>query len=351
MADYWAPFAKRHPVALRDSQKNTITPVGLVLHTAVSNRELVVPTGLTRWHFYVYKDGTTTQFFPVNHMAAAQLDGNEWSYGEGWEGFVSVETWDGAGTAVWPNYRSAPDSGPAWTPQQVEALARIAAWLHTEHGIPLVKANAARDRAGVEARGIGYHRQFQNTAPHEWTSSHACPGSRRIAQVPTVIARAQALAGDGTTTAPKEDDDMKLSDQMDVPQWLIDRFPDDKGMADGKMSIQTALASGYAHARTARQEVADLDRYVHDAYTDLLKNLKQTQTMVRRLEAIIASQQPTDPPATTEETTYTIQSGDTLAAIAAAHGVSVVAIAERNNLSHPDRIFPGQIIIIPGRDT
>lgn len=204
MATYWAPFAARHPVALRDSQTNTIRPVGLVLHTAVSDRPLVVPTGTTRWHFYCARDGKLTQFFPVNHMAAAQLDGNEWQADGEWRGFVSVETWDGAGTSVWPNYNSAPDSGPPWNGDQITSLVKLAAWLHTEHDVPLVKAT------GPRGTGIGYHRQFRNTSPYEWTSTHACPGSKRIAQVPGIITAARELVApkpqpEPAPTIPPED--------------------------------------------------------------------------------------------------------------------------------------------------
>jgi len=47
------------------------------------------------------------------------------------------------------------------------------------------------------------------------------------------------------------------------------------------------------------------------------------------------------------ETTYTVQSGDTLRAIAERFGSSIEAIAERNNISDPDLIFEGQILQIP----
>lgn len=46
---------------------------------------------------------------------------------------------------------------------------------------------------------------------------------------------------------------------------------------------------------------------------------------------------------------YTVQRGDTLSAIGAQHGVSWQAIAEANNLSNPNLIFPGQTLSIPGR--
>ena len=131
---------------------------------------------------------------------------------------------------------------------------------------------------------------------------------------------------------------MDLSDQMRVPQWLIDRFPEDKGMADGKMSVQTALASGYAHSRTARAEIAEL-RARMDA---------MAVTLAAIHEAVGGPSEPPAPePGGSDQQTYTVQPGDTLAAIAGRFAVTVEELAEANNLSDPDRIFPGQVLTIP----
>ncbi len=53
---------------------------------------------------------------------------------------------------------------------------------------------------------------------------------------------------------------------------------------------------------------------------------------------------PTVPPGTT---TYVVQSGDTLSAIARRFGTTVNAIVQANNLPNPNLIFPGQVLIIP----
>ena len=44
---------------------------------------------------------------------------------------------------------------------------------------------------------------------------------------------------------------------------------------------------------------------------------------------------------------YVIQPGDTLAAVAARSGVSVDRLLEVNDLPHPDRLVPGQAVLIP----
>jgi len=51
--------------------------------------------------------------------------------------------------------------------------------------------------------------------------------------------------------------------------------------------------------------------------------------------------------ATAAATTYTVQPGDTLSAIAAQYGSSVAAIAAANGIADPNLIFAGQVLTIP----
>lgn len=48
-----------------------------------------------------------------------------------------------------------------------------------------------------------------------------------------------------------------------------------------------------------------------------------------------------------DATTYVVQPGDSLRAIAAQYGVTIGAIVRANNLANPDVIYPGQQLIIP----
>jgi LysM repeat protein len=48
-------------------------------------------------------------------------------------------------------------------------------------------------------------------------------------------------------------------------------------------------------------------------------------------------------------TTYTLEPGDTLGAIAREHGVSVAALAKANAIPDPNRVYAGQVLQIPGR--
>jgi len=52
---------------------------------------------------------------------------------------------------------------------------------------------------------------------------------------------------------------------------------------------------------------------------------------------------------TPTETTYVVKAGDTLWQIGMRYGVSAQAIADRNMLANPDRIYPGQTLIIPAK--
>lgn len=48
---------------------------------------------------------------------------------------------------------------------------------------------------------------------------------------------------------------------------------------------------------------------------------------------------------------YTVKPGDTLAKIAAAHGVSTSALIQANGIANPDMIRTGQVLTIPGSQT
>lgn len=50
----------------------------------------------------------------------------------------------------------------------------------------------------------------------------------------------------------------------------------------------------------------------------------------------------------TSETIYTVVSGDTLSGIASKYGTTYQKLAEYNNISNPNKIYPGQQIKIPG---
>ena len=53
----------------------------------------------------------------------------------------------------------------------------------------------------------------------------------------------------------------------------------------------------------------------------------------------------------TAANTYVVKSGDTLTAIAARLGVELAALIRENGITDPNRIFPGHVLKIPGKDS
>jgi LysM repeat protein len=52
-------------------------------------------------------------------------------------------------------------------------------------------------------------------------------------------------------------------------------------------------------------------------------------------------------PSSGQSRTYVIQRGDTLLSIARRFGLTVKQLQDANNISNPDRIYPGQTLVIP----
>jgi hypothetical protein len=135
----------------------------------------------TNSHFGVGGDGTIYQWVDTAYRSGANYNGNYH--------IVSVETADmGAPFGPWGG-----TDVPAWTAAQIDALGRIARWVHDTHGIPLTQIPDAKPGR----RGVGYHRLgvpgYMVAGAEQWSTAQGkvCPGDRRISQVPQVIARAQ----------------------------------------------------------------------------------------------------------------------------------------------------------------
>lgn len=156
--------------------------------------------GGTESHFGTGHDGEIVQWQDTERVAEANLNGN-------WH-IISIENADrGTGFPAWDVNN--PAKIPAFTPQQVEANARIVAWACKKYNIPCVLIPDSKPGR----RGIGYHRQgcdgnFSNgrvPGGELWSSAFGkvCPGDKRIAQIPQIIARAnQLLKAPVTPTAP-----------------------------------------------------------------------------------------------------------------------------------------------------
>ena len=120
-------------------------------------------------HFQAGKDGTLYQYIDTSFTAWCQGDGNAQ--------YLSIETEGQAGE-------------PA-TPQQVQSIGELLAWLHTTHSIPLQLA----DKPGQH--GFGWHGMGAANGAN-W--GHAlCPGVRKDQRnAMLMIARALGPLGSGT---------------------------------------------------------------------------------------------------------------------------------------------------------
>lgn len=81
----------------------------------------------------------------------------------------------------------------------------------------------------------------------------------------------------------------------------------------------------------------DLDRFSEEIFLDETSEVPATENPTGTIN--------------TETITYTVQRGDTLWAIARRYGTTVGEIAEINNISNPNLIYPGQELRIPTNST
>ncbi|MDQ3663099.1 MAG: N-acetylmuramoyl-L-alanine amidase [Actinomycetota bacterium] len=188
------PGATWRPLAADPShQALMIRHDGIVLHTMAGSlagtEAMFLQSGFTgtESHFGVGADGTILQWVDTSRRADANLNGT-------WR-LLSVETADTG--PPFPSWSAS--NVPAWTEAQLDAIAGIVAWAAKEHDFPIKAMRSSR--AGE--RGVGWHRlgiePWRVDGGEAWSEStgKACPGDRRIAQVPEVIRRAKAIAGGG----------------------------------------------------------------------------------------------------------------------------------------------------------
>ena len=161
------------------------------LHTIVGNPPAHAA------HFSTRADGHIYQSRDTRFQSGANYQGNH--------RVIAIESDD-----LGPEYGEwgrDPKRVPAYTDPQIEAIAKILAWCHRTHNIPLEQCPDSRPGS----RGIAYHRQGIDGnfyaegyayggrlyGGEVWTKSagKACPGDKRIAQQPRIIKRARQLAG------------------------------------------------------------------------------------------------------------------------------------------------------------
>jgi len=254
----WYPGATKMELQPESDAQPAIKPTQFIVHS------IVAPWSARRtyeyWrdstnlesHFGIDYQGAVGQYIGTETRADANAGANRRADGTG---AVSAET------------ASNTSASDPWNDKQVEELIKLGVWLHQKHGIPLRICRSHSDP------GFGYHSMF----PQWSTSGTACPGKARIKQFkevvfPGIVARAKGATtpstGTATPSAPK-DTGMQMNDQITLPDWVPDTWPDDKGLADKKIAVSTALGSGYGHVRRARENTEELLRQVEALRTEV----------------------------------------------------------------------------------
>lgn len=180
--------------------KRTTAKTRVILHVADSVAASLYgwmsnPTARASCHLYVDRSGRIEQYVDTDHIS--------WTSGEGNYNSIGVETQGKAdGT---------------WTDAQRDALARIIAWAHQVHGVPLRLMESSRS----SEHGVGWHRlgvdgrwfpdlpsmlagRTQRGGGEKWSSAtgKTCPGDDRIPQIPGILDAAKALVEPAPKSTP-----------------------------------------------------------------------------------------------------------------------------------------------------
>lgn len=162
------------------------------IHTIVGYQE-----GGNAAHFTTGAEGKIVQARDTNNCSAANLNGNYH--------VIAIENEDmGPAYGNWNTNDG--HAVPGFTADQKEAIAKIIAWCHQVHDIPISLIPDSKPGR----RGVAYHRQGitgdysaydfpgRISGGEVWSSHEGkvCPGDRRIRQlINEIIPRARALAG------------------------------------------------------------------------------------------------------------------------------------------------------------
>ncbi|GAA3967483.1 hypothetical protein GCM10022384_18670 [Streptomyces marokkonensis] len=172
----WYPGAVKMELQPESDAQAAIRPTQFIVHSIVApwtarrTYEYWRDSTNLESHFGIGYAGDIAQYIGTETRADANAGANR--RGDG-TGAVSIET------------ASNTKASDAWTPEQIEQLVLLGAWLHRHHGIPLRICRSHDDP------GFGYHSMFR-----QWsTSGTACPGNARIRQFrevvfPAIVARA-----------------------------------------------------------------------------------------------------------------------------------------------------------------
>jgi hypothetical protein len=216
----WKPLASNW-----SSQTSLVSPELVVVHTMVGSLAGTDDYfrqngyGGVESHFGVGHNGEVWQWQDTNRIAEANYRGNH--------RIVSIETADrGTGFPAWTG-----SNVPPWTGAQVDALAKLIAFLCNTHRIPCEPVPDSKPGR----RGVGYHRlgidPWRVPDGEVWSTARGkvCPGDRRIAQLLDVIDAARLLLGKPVDQAPSSGAYCRYEERservMKLQQFMTRVFP------------------------------------------------------------------------------------------------------------------------------
>lgn len=91
-------------------------------------------------------------------------------------------------------------------------------------------------------------------------------------------AELRAIAGNKESAG----DEMQMTENIDVAEWAQKRWPDDKGLQDGKIGVGAALAGAYVHARATNDEASE----ILSVLAALRKEIATLRTQVTNLQKL-----------------------------------------------------------------
>lgn len=198
-------------------------------------------------HFGVGHDGETFQWQDLDYSADANYRGSRH--------IISIETADtGAGFPKWNLNDGA--QVPTWTPAQVDRLADLVAWLCRTYNIPPTLITDSKPGR----RGIGYHRLgvpgYVVAGGELWSTARGkvCPGTRRIAQIPTVVDRARKIMG-----APNPTPNPKLGED-ELSQEQVNQIRKDIGFSRDQILTRLGVTEPERYpAKMSPENLAGID--------------------------------------------------------------------------------------------
>jgi hypothetical protein len=162
---------------------------------------------------------------------------------------------------------------PDWA---IRDLAAFAKWAHEQHGVPLTSAvtfkayPSSYGSNGVRMSGSTWN-GFTGHCGHQHVpeNDHGDPGAFPMAAILARAKGATTPAPSKPAPAPSTETSMKLSDQIPLGDWVKTQWPNDKGLADGQIAVNTALGSGYAHARRSAENTDEIMRQLEALRTEV----------------------------------------------------------------------------------